>query len=625
MSTKNLPLKYIFRRLFQLGSPYKTHIFMGAICLSIMAACMGSSLTLIKPLFNIASQSENAGLHSFLIIKEYTDPFPAIQDYGKKIANQLPLSMQLTPVYKNYVLLSIIACGILLSVLITIFQYLAYYITHHVSLNALTDVRSALNDVLIRQQLAYYDQYKPGELMSKIQNDTETMSRALIFVYNQAPRGIIVILVGLVMASIQFPTLMIGLLLLPLFIIPLKKLGKKIKRSSKKTLEKRAELTDVMHQQFGGIQEIKGYNLEDTKQQLFADTNTSVLQGLMGIVKARAKSRGVVEGGGYLAVLIVVIGAIFLMRSNPDGSNTMGNFTGFMALIGFLIWTPLRTLSKAYNDFQNALPGVQSVLDILDHPQRTVEKDICQAFPDKIESIVFEKVSYNYHKGPRVLDDVSFSANNGQVIAFVGHTGSGKSTIATLIPRFRDPVVGQICINGINLKNFSLNELRDNIALVNQDPYLFNTSVKDNLLMGKPSASEEELWQALEKSQLHDFIKDKKEGLGYVVGERGNNLSGGQKQRLAIARAILKDSPILILDEATSSQDNVTEQQIQKALSTLMQGRTTFVIAHRLTTIHHADLLLIFKEGKIVEQGTHDSLKDAGGEYASLYQTQFNN
>ena len=628
MARKDLPLKYILRRLFELGQPYLKYVLFGALFMVCMNACMGMSLTLIRPLFNMATSAKEAGLNTANHVKEaatYIDNIGIpLSSWSDSIMTLVPDFMELsqTETYKNKLLVFIVCASIGLSLAIMIFQYLAYYYSHKVSLSALTDVRAQLNKVLIHQNLAYYDKYKPGELMSRVQNDTEIMSRALIFVFNQAPRGAITILTGLIMAAWQSPKLMIGILILPIFILPIKKLGKKIKRSSKATLEKRAELSDAMHQQFGGIQEIKGFNQEENRQNIFTKANNSVLKGLMNIVKARAKSRAIVEGGGYMAIILLVTGIILVIGQNNSGES-FSSFASFMALITFLVWTPLRTLSKAYNEFQNSLPGVHNILEIIDHPEPTVESESPTPFPKNVETIRFDRVSYQYPQGPLVLNKIEIEARRGQVVALVGHTGSGKSTSVTLLPRFRDPIEGQILINGSNIKDFKLNKLRDNIAFVNQDPYLFNTSIKDNLLMGHETATEDDLWSALEKAQLAEFVREKEERLNYNVGERGNNLSGGQKQRLAIARAILKNAPILVLDEATSSQDNVTEKQIQEALSILMEGRTTFVIAHRLSTIVNADTILVFKEGEIVESGSHEELKEQGGEYASLYQSQF--
>ncbi|MGE4157555.1 MAG: ABC transporter ATP-binding protein [Planctomycetota bacterium] len=621
----------VFMRLLGIAWPYRFQAITGLLLLGITASLMGFMATLFKPIVNMATLADHAGERSWLRLIEAAGWLEALgvpaRDWGRAIVLSMPewLNLGFKP---TTLLLCLVSTGVLCALGVGITQYLGYVITHRVALRALTDVRSRFNAILLGQRFEFFDRYRPGELMSKVQNDLETMSLALIFIFNEAPKELVQILVGVPLAVWQAPYLAAGLLVLPAFVVPLRRLGKHIKRSSRHTLEMRADLTDVMHQQFGGMREIKGFRLERLRQSHFETSNESVFDGLMGVVGARGKSRALVEGGGHLVVMGVVVFAVYLAIKK---GYTFGEFSSFMAIIATLVWQPLRSLSNAYNNFQNALPGAINVLEILDHPDTTPEPASPKPFPSRIESVEYARVGYSYGGGPSVLENVSFRVGEGRVAALVGHTGSGKSTLMDLLPRFRDCKSGSVLINGVDVRDFSVADLRDHVAYVGQDPYLFNASVRDNLLLGLHSAMSKQggkipddlLWSALQKVRLADFIRAKPEGLDFMVGERGGSLSGGQRQRLAIARAILKDAPILILDEATSSQDSVTEREIQESLDVLMKGRTTFVIAHRLATVRHADILLILRDGRLVETGTHDELLKSAGEYARLHTTQF--
>jgi subfamily B ATP-binding cassette protein MsbA len=447
----------------------------------------------------------------------------------------------------------------------------------------------------------------------------ETMSLALVFLFNQAPRAFIQVASGLVIALVTAPYLTCVLLVMPLFAWPLRKLGKKVKRFSRQALESKGNLSDVSHQQFGGIREIKSFRQEDPRQNLFRKANESVFNSLMGIVKARAFTRGLVEGGGYIVVLLAITCAVYIMILFEV---SFGEFTSFMFLSASLIMNPLRTLSKAYNDFQNALPGAISILDILDHPEATPENTSPHPFPEKLEGIRFSNVSYRYPGGRKALENISFEASLGQCVAIVGPTGSGKTTLMELLSRFRDPQQGSVCINDCSLKDFSLSDLRKHVAIAGQDAYLFNDSIRENLKIGDPDANDDAFWNILKDVQLEQFVRDKKEGLDFRVGERGDFLSGGQKQRLSIARALLKKAPILILDEATSAQDGLSEKALIETIRRYQKNKIIFVIAHRLSTIQHADLVLMLKDGRLIEQGSHEQLMSNKGLYFQLQNSQ---
>ena len=317
-------------------------------------------------------------------------------------------------------------------------------------------------------------------------------------------------------------------------------------------------------------------------------------------------------------VIILIAGGIFLYFQSID----VADYTAFMVSISLLI-TPFMTLINFTEQFQNGVSGFERFIEIMDEP---IEEDKKDAYPlENVKGgIEFKNVTYSYDGGKEVLDNISFKIAPGETFALVGPSGGGKTTVCHLIPRFYNINQGEILIDGNDVADVTMESLRDKIGIVQQDIYLFNASVKENILYGRPTATDEEVINAAKRANIHDYILTLPEGYDTVIGERGVRLSGGQKQRLSIARVFLKDPPILILDEATSALDNVTETLIQKSLDDLSEGRTTIVVAHRLSTIKNADEIAVVSDGKIVEQGTHDELVKKGGEYYKLYAAQKN-
>ena len=317
-------------------------------------------------------------------------------------------------------------------------------------------------------------------------------------------------------------------------------------------------------------------------------------------------------------VIILIAGGIFLYFQSID----VADYTAFMVSISLLI-TPFMTLINFTEQFQNGVSGFERFIEIMDEP---IEEDKKGAYSlENVKGgIEFKNVTYSYDDGKEVLDNISFKIAPGETFALVGPSGGGKTTVCHLIPRFYNINQGEILIDGNNVADVTMESLRDKIGIVQQDIYLFNASVKENILYGRQTATDEEVVNAAKRANIHDYILTLPEGYDTVIGERGVRLSGGQKQRLSIARVFLKDPPILILDEATSALDNVTETLIQKALDDLSEGRTTIVVAHRLSTIKNADEIAVVSDGKIVEQGTHDELVKKGGEYYKLYAAQKN-
>jgi subfamily B ATP-binding cassette protein MsbA len=395
--------------------------------------------------------------------------------------------------------------------------------------------------------------------------------------------------------------------------------GRKIKKYGSKSLMHLGELTDAMREMFSGIRIVKSFKMEDEEIVEFKNLNSRFFKRMMQTVKAKALNTSTTEFIYSLGLAAIIIVGGYVITANKISPGSLG---GFVTVTAFLILPAVKKLAKSYAKLQESLAGACRVFELLDqHPSVTDNPDAIEL--KKIEKTVsFKNVNFAYDSIP-VLKDINLTVEKGQIIAIVGESGAGKSTMLDLVPRFYDPLSGAVEIDGTDIRLIKRDSLLEHIAIVSQQTFLFNRSFKDNILCGRRDASLEEIEDAAKAANIHDFITSLPDGYDALVGEQGVKLSGGQRQRVTIARAILKNAPILILDEATSSLDSESEMLVQEALDHLMEGKTTFVIAHRLSTIRHADRILVLKDGYLVETGTHDELIEKEGEYKKLYRIQF--
>jgi subfamily B ATP-binding cassette protein MsbA len=407
--------------------------------------------------------------------------------------------------------------------------------------------------------------------------------------------------------------------LFPIVIIPVLIFGRKIKKYGSKSLMHLGELTDAMREMFSGIRIVKAFKMEDEEIVEFKYLNSRFFRRMMQTVKAKALNTSTTEFIYSLGLAAIVIVGGYVITTNKISPGSLG---GFVTVTAFLILPSVKKLAKSYAKLQESLAGASRVFELLDqHPSIIDNPDAIEL--ERIEkNVSFKNVNFAYDTIP-VLKDINLTVENGQMIAIVGESGSGKSTMLDLVPRFYDPLSGTIEIDGTDIRLIKRDSLLDQIAIVSQQTFLFNRSFKDNILCGRRDASLEEIEDAAKAANIHKFITGLPDGYDALVGEQGVKLSGGQRQRVTIARAILKNAPILILDEATSSLDSESEMLVQEALDHLMEGKTTFVIAHRLSTIRHADRIVVLKNGYLVETGTHDELIEKEGEYKKLYRIQF--
>jgi subfamily B ATP-binding cassette protein MsbA len=482
------------------------------------------------------------------------------------------------------------------------------------------DIRNHLCKHILPQSLSYFENRKSGELISRLTNDINATQFGLSILFDSILLEPMRLLCGLGLAFyFSWKLSLFTFILFPIVVIPVLVFGRKIKRHGRRSLIHLGELTDAMREMFTGIRTVKAFKMEDEEIVEFKTINTRFFKRMMQTVKAKALNSSTTEFTYSLGLAAIIIIGGYVISSNKISPGSLG---GFVTVTAFLILTSIKKLAKSYGKLQESLAGASRVFELLDqHPTITDNPDAIEL--KKIENeISFNDVNFAYDSIP-VLKDINLAVQKGQIIAIVGESGAGKSTLLDLVPRFYDPVNGSIKIDGTDIRLIKRDSLLDQIAIVCQQTFLFNRSFKDNILCGRRDASTEEIQDAAKAANIHNFIINLPKGYDTVVGEQGVKLSGGQKQRVTIARAILKNAPILILDEATSSLDSESEKLVQGALDNLMKGKTTFVIAHRLSTIRHADRIVVLKKGCIAETGTHDELIDKESEYKKQYRIQF--
>jgi ATP-binding cassette, subfamily B, bacterial MsbA len=493
--------------------------------------------------------------------------------------------------------------------------YLNVYCLQWVASRSVADLRAKLFRHLLDLSAGFYNQTSSGQLISRVINDTSSLQVILsnsTAVIVRDPVTLVSI-VGYLLCT-QFTLTLITVVVMPACLVPIIIFNKKIRRSSREMQTRSADLTQIMSEAFTGYRMVKAYNLEDIVTDDFRRTTLGSVSHYMRIVRASNVTGPLIEFFGACGVALLV--AYVICRSQPPGD--------FIGLIGsvFFMYAPIKSLTMLYNWLTQGRAASERVFELLATPNTVPEP----AQPKKLEAngadIVFENLSFNYGEKP-VLQNINLTIKSGRLVALVGASGAGKTTLANLLLRFYDPQQGAIYIGGVDIREVDTRDLRNQIAVVSQEVILFNETIRRNIELGRPGASNEEIIAAARHAYAYDFVIEKPKGFDTRIGEKGVMLSGGQRQRIAIARAVLRNAPILILDEATSALDTESERAVQAALDELMKERTTFCIAHRLSTILHADLIVVLDQGRIVETGRHEELLQRGGVYQKLYALQF--
>lgn len=494
-------------------------------------------------------------------------------------------------------------------------QFLGEYLVEWVGQRVVMDLRIATFSRLQRFSVGFFTKNRTGELMSRTLNDTTMIERAVATVLGDLMKQPFAFLGSVVFVLTLDWRLAIGsLMLFPICIIPIAIFGRRVRRHAREGQERLADLSSILQESVVGMRIVRAFGMEEYECKRFGAQCHRFFNRIVSVVRAKASIEPII-------VVISVLGLLPVLFYAHWARMPAGHFIMF-AVAMLTLYEPVKKLSKIHVHIQQASASADRVFELLDTPIGVMDTDGAMELKDAVRDIVFERVAFAYDNEP-VLTDISFNVRMGESVALVGSSGAGKSTLVNLIPRFYDVSAGRILLNGSDIRGFTLESLRARMAMVTQDTFLFNDTVANNIAYGLAKASRDNIVEAAQRANADRFIRELPQEYETNVSELGVRLSGGQRQRIAIARALLRNAPVLILDEATSALDTESEKLVQDALHELMRGRAVFVIAHRLSTIIRCDRILVLDKGRIVESGSHADLLAAGGVYKHLYDLQF--
>ena len=605
--------KSVTNRLFSMVISYWPLLIVSTISAFIYVAFNGLSVWLTASLFNnILTDFEDLVINqNTLRNAKYT-----LNDQLKYWTNELILRD--TALNSLKVLCYTIIGSFLFK---NIFLYIKNITLAYIQFNLITNLRVRLYAHLQRMSMSYFDKSQSGELSSIVLNDVSNMRVAFGTSFHKLfVEPINIILFVSLLLIINLKLALIAILIVPLTGAIVILIGRSIRRKSKRTAEKIARIMSIMAENLNSIRVVKSFSMEPFETKRFTGEQERYYQLIFGRAKLRLIASPITEMiGAFIGVSLLWIGGHDVLVA---GSMSSEDFIRFI-LILFSVLGPIRNLSNVSVELQKGFASADRVFDVLDTPISIRSKPGAVKISELNDKISFNDVCFNYDGTDSVIKNISFKIKKGTVTALVGSSGAGKSTVADLIPRFYDVVDGSVSIDGVNVKDIEIRSLRKMMGIVSQETILFNDTIGSNIKYGLQNVSEERMKNAAKNANALDFINEQPEGFNTVIGEKGVRLSGGQRQRIAIARGILKNPPILILDEATSSLDTESEHLVQIAIDNLMAERTVLVIAHRLATVENADNILVMDNGKIVASGTHQELLSQGGLYTRLYKKQF--
>jgi subfamily B ATP-binding cassette protein MsbA len=604
-------MRLFFRRIWTFVRPYRGRLFLGLACGVVSAMANGALALALKQAVNLQFAGSGAVSSGQALAK---GPAP-LHTMLPGLAHWLSELQAPSSTLGRVLLIATIPGAMLIR---NLFAYLNIYLMNWTAVRAIADLRTRLFDHLQNLSQDFFSQARTGDLIARITSDTQVLYGVISGSLGSmvtAPVTVLALL-GLMLAQRGQRTLaLVSLVVLPLCMVPITIYGRKARKSARLMQGHVSELTSLMHESFTGNRIIKAYNLEATVLKQFQETTRKYIGHMMRLVRAN-------EIPGQITEFLGVMGAaLVLVYVAMDNTTSAGDLIAFIVSI-VIMYAPIKALAKLHNQLNQAAAASQKVFEMLQMTSTVADPPKPVPLDARGADISFENIEFDYGDKP-VFCGINLRVKAGQLAALVGSSGSGKTTLANLLLRFYDPRRGAVRIGGTDIRDVSIKDLRRQIALVAQETILFNDTIRSNIALGRPGASDAEIEAAARHAYAHEFILQKPQGYDTVVGEKGAVLSVGQRQRITIARAILRDAPILVLDEATSALDTESERAVQAALEELMQGRTTICIAHRLSTIQSADVIVVLDKGRIVETGAHGQLIEARGYYCRLYELQF--
>lgn len=569
----------LFRRLLTYLTPYKSRFFIASICMLIVSGSAGAAAMIIQPILDD------------IFIKKDED-----------MLTLLPLAV--VGIY--------MARGV--------GRYFASSIMQVIGQMAVRDIRNELISRLMALSPRFFSSNRTGQIMSRVTNDVQLIQEAVsIVVYDIIREALtMVILFGVVFYR-DWQLALIALCVFPFSAALIDQLGRRLRKVAKESQERIADMTALLHEAISGVRVVQAFGMEGYEAKRFEKANEAYFDTLKRTIKINEISSPLLEFIGAIGIAFIIwYGGMQVI----EGTTTVGAFFSFLTAL-FMLFTPISRLSRANNKIQQAMAASTRIFELMDTPNDITNVKNAKTLGTLSREITFDSVSFSYRSEDTVLNDITLTIKRGEIVAFVGASGAGKTTLTNLIPRFADVTGGAILFDGVDIRDATLSSLRGQIGIVTQEVFLFADTIRKNIAYGHEEEGIEKIEMAAKAAYAHEFISALPEGYDTMIGERGVKLSGGQRQRLSIARALMKNPTILILDEATSALDTEAEKMVQLALGNLMQGRTVFVVAHRLSTILNADKIVALDKGRIVETGTHHELLAKNGLYRKFFDLQF--
>ncbi|MDP8980820.1 MAG: ABC transporter transmembrane domain-containing protein [Acidobacteriota bacterium] len=595
-----------FVRLLRFVRPYTVALLSSVLLMAIVGATQALTAVLIAPVFDRVLKPDTPD-----------SPVPLFHLGGFRIFLQDLLPSSIHNVW------TLVAIGIFGAFLLkAICDYFGNYLINFVGLSAVTDLRQTVFDRVLRQDHHFFETNSTGRVMSSIMNDLEKIQVATSHMLADWLRqSFSAAALLIVLIQTDWRLALVSLTVFPFVLVPTMRIGRRIRRTTRRAQDAAGEMNQILQETISGQQVVKSFGNEDVESNRFRLAAHRLKTSNLRYVAQQALASPLIECFGAITVIGLLTYARIQIKS---GAMTPGTFSTFLFAL-LMLYEPVKRLTGIHNIFQQALGASQKVFEYLDRPEQTKDRPGASKLNKFRHSVVFENVSFRYPNAPTgfLLDRIDLEVKAGEVVALVGPSGAGKTTLANLLPRFYDVTDGVVRIDGKDVRDLQLVSLRSKIGIVAQDTFLFNDTIANNIRYGRPEAKEDDIRDAARNALAEEFILRMPEGFDTIIGERGFKLSGGQRQRLAIARALLKNAPILILDEATSHLDTESELLVQHALQNLMTHRTVLVIAHRLSTVRRADKIVVLDRGRITETGNHDELVAGGGIYQRLHELQY--